>query len=79
MKKLDQLKLTNIDKKELEAKQMNLLKGGELCNCTCGCATSCSCTGEPMSNQSSNSSFWSGVESSNDSNVEAVSGHGVIE
>lgn len=45
MKKISKLKLIHLDKDELEAKQMNILRGGDACSCnpTCGCAANCSC------------------------------------
>jgi natural product precursor len=76
MKKLSKLKLTNVDKEELEAKKMNLLKGGEECSCSCGCAANCSCTGEPISNQNTNSSFWSGELSNSNYITPSASDHG---
>jgi natural product precursor len=36
MKKIDKLKLTQLNKAELEKRQMNLLKGGKYCFCV-GC------------------------------------------
>jgi natural product precursor len=59
MKKLSKLKLTNVDKKELEEKQMNFLKGGETCWCSCACSSTCPCTGDPISNQNTtNETFF---------------------
>lgn len=76
MKKLGKLKLINVDKKELAAKKMNLLKGGEDCFCTCGCVTDCGCTGDPISNKSSNSSVFSGMLASTNAIAPGASDHG---
>lgn len=66
MKKIGKLKLVNIEKENLETKELVLLKGGYTCNCACACAANCHCTGDPMSNSSSNSSFFgTGVSSGN--------------
>ena len=35
MKKISKLKLTQLNKAELEGKQMNAVKGGALCPCIC--------------------------------------------
>ena len=35
MKKLSKLRLTQLSMAELEARQMNALKGGQLCTCSC--------------------------------------------
>jgi len=76
MKKLGKLKLTNVDKKELEAKQMNLLKGGDTCYCTCSCVTACPCSGDPVSNKSSTTSGLESMFRQSDANVDITSGHG---
>ena len=35
MKKIGKIKLINLSKAELEAREMNILKGGTLCSCSC--------------------------------------------
>ena len=42
MKKIGKLKLINLDKEELEAKQMAFLKGGVQCCAECVCEAECS-------------------------------------
>jgi natural product precursor len=76
MKKLSKLKLTNVDKKELEAKKMNLLRGGDMCYCTCTCIAACPCSGDPISNQNTTHSGWESMFHQGDANVDITSGHG---
>ncbi|WP_319229246.1 TIGR04149 family rSAM-modified RiPP [Draconibacterium orientale] len=64
MKKLKKLKLVNITREKLDAKELNQQKGGT-CWCTCGCVGTCSCTGDPMSNSSSNNSVFGGWTATN--------------
>lgn len=42
MKKLGKLKLNQLSKDALEARQQSTLKGGGTCNCSC---SGCSCSG----------------------------------
>lgn len=77
MKKLSKLKLTNVDKEELEAKKMNLLKGGDTCSCTCSCVTACPCSGDPISNKNTTTSGWESMFRQGDTTVDITSGHGL--
>ena len=76
MKKLSKLKLTNVDKEELEAKKMNLLRGGEICYCGCSCSANCPCSGDPISNQNTTYEAFAGMFHQGDANVDITSGHG---
>lgn len=66
MKKLGKLKLNQINKSELEQKQMSLLKGGGYtCNCACTCHPNCACSGGEMDNRISSFTGWGQVVSDN--------------
>ena len=56
MKKLSKLRLTQLSKAELEARQMNALKGGQLCSCSCYYANS----GGSSSTDNSNANYKGG-------------------
>ena len=48
MKDLINLKSVNLSKSDLEAREMNALKGGESCTCTCLCACMLCTCGPPL-------------------------------
>lgn len=76
MKKLEKLRLANIDKEKMNAKEMILLRGGETCYCTCSCVCACPCSGDPLSNKSTTTSSWEAMALEGNKNVENASGHG---
>jgi|GEM_PF-4174259 len=57
MKKIKKIKLNRLNEKQLEKKQMSVLKGG----CSCSCSANCSCSSYPpggMPNSMNNSDFF---------------------
>lgn len=55
MRSIDKLKLTKLSKVELEAREMNLLRGGTDADPTCNC--NCSSAGTRADTQSANAKY----------------------